>query len=134
MNGKLIYINERLPPAETLINRLCKEMGYTISSYKCNISVLCCDNMDPTGNKTFVPVRNVDIYKLEKSLIRNGFVNNVEPRNATPTSANPFKRNNEATKTSSENQIHKIMRLSATEYYKKKNLSYTLTLFKRCLI
>ena len=91
-------------------------MGYITSSYKCNISVLCCDNKDPTGNKkTFVPVRNIDdIYKLQK-LIRNGFVKNVESRNATSTSANTFKRNFEAANMSSETQVDKIMRLSANK-------------------
>ena len=49
LNGKFIYIKERLSTIETLIKRLCEEMGYITSSYKCNISVLCCDNIDPTG-------------------------------------------------------------------------------------
>ena len=117
MNGKFIYINKRLPSIETLFKRLCEEMGYITSSYKCNFSVLCCDNMDPTGNKkTFVSVRNVDdIYKLQKPVIRNGFVNNVESQNATSTSVNPFKHNYEAANMSSETQVDKIMRLSANK-------------------
>ena len=117
LNGKFTYINERLPPIETLIKILCEEMGYITSSYKCNISVLYCDNMDPTGNKkTFVPVRNVDdIYKLQKPVTRNGFVNNVESRNAISVSAKPFKRNFEAANMSSETQVDKIMRLYANK-------------------
>ena len=117
LNGKFVYINERLPPIETLIKRLSEEMGYITSSYKCNISVLCCDNIDPTGNKkTFVQVRNIDdIYKLQKPVIRNGFVNNVESRNATSTSAKPFERNFKAANMSSETQVDKIMRLSANK-------------------
>ena len=51
LNGKFVYINKRLSPIETLIKRLCEEMGYITPSYKCNISVLHCDNMDPTGKK-----------------------------------------------------------------------------------
>ena len=117
MNGKFTYINKRLPLIETLIKRLCEKIGYITSSYKCNIPVLCCDNMDPTGNKkTFVPVRNVDdINKLQKPVIRNVFVNNFESQNATSTSANPFKRNFEAANMSSETQIDKTMRLSANK-------------------
>ena len=66
--------------------------------------------------KTFVPVRNVDdIYKLQKPVIRNGFVNNFESQNATSTSANPFKRNFEAANMSAETQVDKIMRLSANK-------------------
>ena len=63
-----------------------------------------------------MPERNVeDIYKLQKPVIRNGFVNNVESQNATSTSANPFKRNFEAPNKSLETQVDKNMRLSANK-------------------
>ena len=82
-----------------------------------------------------MPVRNVDdIYKLQKHVIKNGFGNNVEPRNATSTCAYKFKRNYEAANMSSETQIDKIMRLSANKSDKQKKQSYTLPLCKRCLI
>ena len=63
-----------------------------------------------------MPERNVDdIYKLQKPVTRNGFVNNVESRNATSVSAKPFKRNFESANMSSETQVDKIMRLSANK-------------------
>ena len=61
-------------------------------------------------------MRNVDfIYKLQKPVSRNGSLNSVESRNATSTSANPFKRNFEAANMSSETDIEKIIRLSANK-------------------
>ena len=88
MNNKLIYLNERLPPIENLLKRFCDNLGYITSSHNCNISVLCCDKNDPSGDKkVFIAVKNISYIKnLYKPVLKNANVGGN-------TSANPFKRN-----------------------------------------
>ena len=61
VNGKLIYINERLSPIESIIKFAAEDMNYVTSPYKSAVPVPCFAPSDPKGiNKKFVRVNSIE--------------------------------------------------------------------------
>ena len=85
LNGKNIYINERLPPIESMLKSWADHRNYVTTTRNCTVSVLCDDGK---GAKKFVSVScEKDIESLENPVKRNTAAD--IPRRSN----NPFKRN-----------------------------------------
>ena len=69
LNGKKMYIIERLPTMEAKLRQSLSDMGYITSSNKCVVSVKC---LKDNRNNTYVPVKNVnEVQALKNPMKQN---------------------------------------------------------------
>ena len=69
LNGKKMYINERLPTMEAKLRQSLSDMGYITSSNNCVVAVKC---LKDNGNSTYVPVKNVnEVQALKNPMKQN---------------------------------------------------------------
>ena len=68
LNGKKIYINERLPTMEAKLSQFLSDMGYITSSNNCVVSDKW---LKDNGNTTYVPVKNVNEIQALKNPMKH---------------------------------------------------------------
>ena len=69
LNGKNIYVNERLPSFEMDLKRAIDKLGYVTVTKNCAINVVCLDN---DGNTKYVAINNLeDLKNLHNPFFRD---------------------------------------------------------------
>ena len=69
LNGKNIYVNERLPSSEMYLKRAIDKLGYVTVTKNCAINAVCLDN---DGNTKYDAINNLeDLKNLHNPVFRD---------------------------------------------------------------